>query len=105
MLLGQNFDLRYPRPSMPSSGMRRWGACMSGSCRSSSRLGPRGGAGALGSGHLDAAMTSDVKGWVEIRSTFASFLPVLFGMLSIGRAGARKRRRLLMLLSVDGLPP
>src|SRR4030095_1654538 len=50
-------------------------------------------------------MTSDVKGWVAIRSTCSSLLAVLLELLSSGRGGASKRRRLVLLLSVGWLPP
>jgi hypothetical protein len=45
-------------------------------------------------------MTSDVKGWPPIFYIF--FIPSTFVS---GRDGARKTRRLILLLSVDWLPP
>ena len=45
-------------------------------------------------------MASDVKGWEQLFLRLHPGFP-----LSIGRAGARKTRRLLTLLSVDWLPP
>src|SRR5919108_6569189 len=45
-------------------------------------------------------MTSDVKSWPPIFYIF--FIPSTF---AIGRDGASKTRRLILLLSVDGLPP
>src|SRR5882724_5846233 len=47
-------------------------------------------------------MTSDVKSWVPIFSTCSFFIP--FACV-IGRAGASKRRRLIMLIFVGWLPP
>src|SRR5215510_13257535 len=46
-------------------------------------------------------MTSDVKGGEQL---FYVCIRV-FSLLSIGRAGASKTRRLITLLSVDWLPP
>ena len=46
-------------------------------------------------------MTSDVKSWVKIFYVFI----LLFLLMFIGRAGASKTRRLIMLISVGWLPP
>src|SRR4029450_4639068 len=46
------------------------------------------------------AMTSDVKGWEQLFYVCLMFFPLVS---SLGRAGARKTRRLLTLLPADGL--
>ena len=48
-----------------------------------------------------SAMTSNVKSWQQIFLGFHEF----FCPQRIGKAGASKRRRLLLLLSVGWLPP
>jgi hypothetical protein len=45
-------------------------------------------------------MTSDVKGWEQL-----FYVCLIFSLLSIGRAGASKTRRLITLISVGWLPP
>ena len=50
-------------------------------------------------------MTSNVKSWVNRLVRVSSLCCPLGGTWSIGRAGARNRRRVLTLLSVGGLPP
>src|SRR3989442_7749351 len=45
-------------------------------------------------------MTSDVKGWKQL-----FYVCLIFSLLSIGRAGASKTRRLITLISVGWLPP
>jgi hypothetical protein len=45
-------------------------------------------------------MTSDVKGWEQL-----FYVCLIFSLFSLGRAGARKTRRLLTLLSVGWVPP
>jgi hypothetical protein len=47
-------------------------------------------------------MTSDVKGWEQLLYVCRMLFPLVS---SLGRAGARKTRRLLTLLSVGWLPP
>src|SRR5215475_12393570 len=45
-------------------------------------------------------MTSDVKGWEQL-----FYVCLIFSLLSIGRGGASKTRRLITLISVGWLPP
>src|SRR6266436_5693104 len=45
-------------------------------------------------------MTSDVKGWEQL-----FYVCLIFSLLSIGRAGASKTRRLITLISVGWVPP
>ena len=49
----------------------------------------------------DVAMTSDVKSWPQC---FLG-LQAIFSPVSIGRVGARQRRRLIVRLSVGWVPP
>jgi hypothetical protein len=51
---------------------------------------------------LGVDMTSDVKGWEQLFYVCLMFFPLVS---SLGRAGARKTRRLITLLSVGWLPP
>src|SRR5215510_16018836 len=50
--------------------------------------------------YLGVDMTSDVKGWSNFFTSASEFF-----LLSIGRAGASKTRRLITLISVGWVPP